>query len=149
MGALNSLNIFLRQEIDRMQKVIFLVRTTLTDLLLGIEGTIIMNEALRDALDNIYDAKVPEIWRKGSWAAKTLGFWFTELMDRDEQFRKWCFTGRPVTFKIAGFFNPQGFLTAMKQEVARAHKGWALDQVTMCNDVTKNYKEEINAAPPV
>lgn len=36
--------IFLRQEIDRMQKVINLVRTTLKDLLLAIDGTIIMNE---------------------------------------------------------------------------------------------------------
>lgn len=44
MGRLNSLNIFLRQEIDRMQKVIKLVRTTLKDLLLAIEGTIIMSE---------------------------------------------------------------------------------------------------------
>lgn len=44
MDPLNSMNIFLRQEIDRMQKVISLVRKTLKDLLLGIEGTIIMNE---------------------------------------------------------------------------------------------------------
>lgn len=44
MGILNSLNIFLRQEIDRMQKVITLVRSTLTDLQLAIEGTIIMSE---------------------------------------------------------------------------------------------------------
>lgn len=38
--------IFLRQEIDRMQKVINLVRTTLKDLLLAIDGTIIMNEVI-------------------------------------------------------------------------------------------------------
>lgn len=44
MGRLNSLNIFLRQEIDRMQKVLKLVRSTLKDLLLAIEGTIIMSE---------------------------------------------------------------------------------------------------------
>lgn len=44
MGHLNSLNIFLRQEIDRMQKVLKLVRQTLKDLLLAIEGTIIMSE---------------------------------------------------------------------------------------------------------
>lgn len=58
------MNIFLRQEIDRMQKVITVVRTTLTDLKLAIEGTIIMSENLRDALDNIYDARVPTFWRK-------------------------------------------------------------------------------------
>ncbi|CAD0194925.1 unnamed protein product [Chrysodeixis includens] len=43
-GILNSMVIFLRQEIDRMQKVITLVRSTLKDLLLAIDGTIIMNE---------------------------------------------------------------------------------------------------------
>ncbi|XP_060520516.1 dynein axonemal heavy chain 8 isoform X2 [Cylas formicarius] len=147
MNHLNPLNIFLRQEIDRMQKVISLVRATLTDLLLAIEGTIIMSESLGDAFDSIYDAKLPFVWRRGSWEANTLGFWFTELIERDEQFRGWCFGGRPACFWMAGFFNPQGFLTAMKQEVARSHKGWALDQVSLFNEVTKNTKEEITHAP--
>ena len=64
MGALTSMNIFLRQEIDRMQRVITAVRTTLVDLKLAIDGTIIMSENLKDALDNIYDARVPALWRK-------------------------------------------------------------------------------------
>lgn len=64
MGALQPMNIFLRQEIDRMQKVIALVRSTLTDLKLAIEGTIVMSENLRDALDCMYDARIPERWRK-------------------------------------------------------------------------------------
>ena len=59
-----SLNIFLRQEIDRMQKVIGLVRRTLIDLKLAIDGTIIMNENLRNALDCIYDAKIPRLWER-------------------------------------------------------------------------------------
>ena len=44
MGALSPMNIFLRQEIDRMQRVITAVWQTLTDLKLAIDGTIIMSE---------------------------------------------------------------------------------------------------------
>lgn len=38
MGALQPMTIFLRQEIDRMQRVIKRVRTTLIDLKLAIDG---------------------------------------------------------------------------------------------------------------
>ena len=66
MGVLQPMNIFLKQEIDRMQRVITTVRNTLNDLKLAIDGTIIMSENLRDALDSMYDAKIPKSWQKVS-----------------------------------------------------------------------------------
>ncbi|KAF2988285.1 hypothetical protein EK904_001939 [Melospiza melodia maxima] len=145
MGVLNSMNIFLRQEIDRMQRVITVVRTSLNDLKLAIDGTI----NLRDALDNMYDARIPQVWKRVSWESSTLGFWFTDLLERNTQLSNWIFQGRPKVFWITGFFNPQGFLTAMKQEATRAHKDWALDKVAVHNDVLKLTKEEIISPPSV
>jgi len=35
----------------------------------------------------------------------------------------------------------------MRQEITRAHKGWALDSVILENDVTKLMKEDITSSP--
>jgi hypothetical protein len=67
------------------------VRKVLLDLKLAIEGTIIMSPHLLQAMDAMYDARVPEMWKGISWESSTLGFWFTECLERNTQFTRWVF----------------------------------------------------------
>ena len=66
------------------------------------------------------------------------------------QYRSWLNTGRPNSYWLTGFFNPQGFLTAMKQEVTRMHKAqqWALDDVVYYTEVSEFERVEAVRAPP-
>lgn len=64
MGSLLPMNIFLRQEIDRIQRVIGEVRKTLVNVKLAIDGTIVMSNNLRASLDSMYDARIPVAWLK-------------------------------------------------------------------------------------
>jgi dynein heavy chain, axonemal len=53
---------------------------------------------------------------------------------------------------LQGFFNPQGMLTAMKQEVARRHQRdavkWALDDIVYHTEVTHFDRVDSVKAPP-
>ena len=146
-GGMNiPLNIFLFQEVQRLQKVITKVKDTLTQIKLAINGEVVMTNELQEAMQNVHEAKVPQSWLftpagdEFSWLSPTLGMWFNTLVERNLQNSSWLRDGRPYSFWLAGFFNPQGFLTAMKQEVTRKHRndGWALDDVVYWSDVKDN-----------
>ena len=63
---------------------------------------------LKEALDALFDANVPNSWSKISWHSSSIGFWFTELVERNSQLNSWIFESRPKCFWMTGFFNPQG-----------------------------------------
>ena len=139
------LNIFLYQEVQRLQAAIMKVRDTLAIVMQAIRGEVVVTAEIMDSINAIYDARVPKAWLYSpagdelSWLAPNLGIWYSGLITRDGQYRTWLANGRPNSFWMTGFFNPQGFLTAVQQEITRAHKNesWALDSVVMHADVTE------------
>ncbi|XP_076055179.1 LOW QUALITY PROTEIN: dynein axonemal heavy chain 5-like [Oratosquilla oratoria] len=152
MGLLLPMNIFLRQELDRMQKVLKLVRQTLQDLLLAIEGTIIMSPSLKDMLDAMHDARVPGKWRRISWETSTLGFWFTELWNRDLQFRRW-YTLLEITNQMIRacqeYISARGQETIWSQprETARRKIKDCLRLNTTYRQAYKKTKEKLESMP--
>ena len=145
MGGFSvPLNIFLYQEVQRLQAAIQKVRDMLGIVMQAIRGEVVVTAEIMDSINAIYDARVPKAWLYSpagdelSWLAPNLGIWYSGLITRDTQYRTWLASGRPTSFWMTGFFNPQGFLTAVQQEITRAHKAenWALDSVVMHADVT-------------
>lgn len=50
--------------------------------------------------------------------------------------------GRPNLFWFAGLFNPNGFLTAIRQEGVKHHNDWPLDSVTLDNSVLNMFAND-------
>lgn len=66
MGCLKPIIIFLRQEVQRMTKLLEVSQVVLKNLIDAIDGKIVMNKDLRSAMDAIFNAKVPAIWLRVS-----------------------------------------------------------------------------------
>jgi len=143
-GHAQPLTIHLKQEIDLMELVINLTRKTLKNLRLAIAGTIIMSADLIEALNCIYDARVPPLWLKKSWKSSNLAQWFFQLVQRTAELDGWLMNGRPKAYWLTGFFNAQGFLTAVQQEVTRRHDSWSLDDIVLYTEIVSFEKEEID-----
>ncbi|XP_055685262.1 dynein axonemal heavy chain 8-like [Lutzomyia longipalpis] len=136
MGTLNPMAIFLRQEVNAMQSLLAVVRKNLRDLLLAIDGMIVMSPALQDSMDSLHNGMIPKVWERSSWpTTDKLGFWFANLLQRVEFLNSWIFYGRPNLFWFGGLFNPNGFLTAIRQEGVKQHADWPLDTVKLDNEV--------------
>lgn len=115
-----------------------------------------MTPELQAALNDVYNEKPPKHWYTDAsgmaiaWYLPSLALWFAGLIDRDKQLSQWLNNTRPVTYWLTGFFNPQGFLTATRQEVTRRHKNekWALDDVVLVSSVTDHVDLRRLKMPP-
>jgi dynein heavy chain len=120
-GLAVPLNMFLYQEIQRLQEVIEKVRTMLKQMQLAIRGEVVMTDELATGIDAMGDAKAPRPWvytpsgTEFSWIIPMISSWFSQLLKIDLQARNWMNNDRPKSFWMAGFSNPPGFLTAMTQ----------------------------------
>lgn len=109
------------QEIEKFNKLLRVLHTSLTDLEKAIKGLTVMSEPLEAVYSAFLINQVPDIWSKaGFLSTKTLGSWTKDFILRIEQIESWIQRGAPKSFWISGFFFPQGFLTGVLQTFARS-----------------------------
>jgi len=119
-GAVNSLGLFLSMEIIRFNPLLSFMKKTLKELELSLQGLAVMTGELDSMFSAFLLGQVPPNWEKHCYISlKPLGGWVEDLFARVVMMDRWLHEGPPDMFWLAGFFFPQGFMTAVLQTHSR------------------------------
>ncbi len=129
-NLLPSLTTVLVQEMEKFNRLLNVMRASLTDLVQAIGGFIVMSETLDSMYLSLTNGQVPKNWEKVAYPSlKPLTSWFEDLIKRVEFLYKWLTEGSPLAYWISGLFFPQGFMTGCLQTHARQYK-IAIDELS-------------------
>ncbi|KAL2077981.1 hypothetical protein ACEWY4_025666 [Coilia grayii] len=136
------------QECERMNLLTQEIKQSLKELSLGLKGELTMTSDMESLQNALYLDQVPESWTRRAYPSTLgLGLWFTDLLARIRELESWTSDFLlPAAVWLAGFFNPQSFLTAIMQSMARRNE-WPLDKMCLQCDVTKKSREDFTAPP--
>lgn len=133
-----SLNSVLTQELERFNKLIAEIKSSLTNVKKAIKGEALLSLELEEALNQLINNQIPSIWLKKSFVSlKPLGSYINDLKDRLAFMQEWLDTQIPAIFWINKFFFVHGFLTGAKQNYAR-EKAIPIDTMTIDFEVVKD-----------
>merc|ERR1719221_2313667 len=107
-----------------------------------------MSEQMEEIADSLRLEKLPMSWVKlGFPSTRPLKSWRVNLQERCVQLEDW--TNDPLTIPkvvdIAKLFNPQSFLTAIKQLCCQ-QQGLELDKLQVFTEVTKREVKQVDTA---
>uniref|UniRef100_A0A8C8AZP1 Dynein axonemal heavy chain 17 n=1 Tax=Otus sunia TaxID=257818 RepID=A0A8C8AZP1_9STRI len=136
------------QECERMNILTQEMRRSLTELDLGLKGELTITADMEELANALFYDNVPAPWARYAYPSLlSLGAWYTDLLLRIRELDVWTTDfALPATVWLAGFFNPQSFLTAVMQSTARKNE-WPLDKMCLSVEVTKKNREDITAPP--
>ena len=120
---MDSLTIFLCQEIEKFNRLLNTVSSSLIELKKAIIGQVVMSATLDDIYNDLLNNKVPKLWKSVSYPSlKPLSSWILDLKDRIIFINNWLINGKPKSYWISAFFFQQGFITGILQNHSRKYK---------------------------
>ncbi|PNJ55828.1 DNAH11 isoform 5 [Pongo abelii] len=136
------------QECERMNILIREIRISLEQLDLSLKGELALSPAVEAQQFALSYDMVPDTWSKLAYPSTYgLAQWFNDLLLRCRELDTWTQDlTLPAVVWLSGFFNPQSFLTAIMQTMARKNE-WPLDKTCLTVDVTKKTKEDYGHPP--
>jgi len=135
------------QECEYMNGLIYEMVRGLKELQLGFKGELTMSEVMEDLANALFNETLPMWWSKLGFAStRPLRSWRANLQDRCVQLDDWINDplNIPKVVDISRLFNPQSFLTAIKQLCCQ-NQGLELDKLQVFTDVTKKEAKQVEA----
>ena len=119
----NSLTVVLMQEVERYNRLINVIHTSLSDVEKAIKGEVVMSIDIAEVYRSLLDRQVPKQWKEVAYpSVRPLASWCADLVERVNFISNWLRKGEPNVFWFPGFFFPQSFLTAVLQNHSRKHQ---------------------------
>lgn len=136
------------QESERMNTLTREIRRSLKELDLGLKGELTITSDMENLQNALFLDTVPETWGKRAYPSlNSLAVWYIDLLMRIKELENWVSDFQmPTSVWLGGLFNPQSFLTAIMQSMARKNE-WPLDKMCLQCDVSKKWKEDFSSPP--
>lgn len=113
-------NVFI-QEIEYMTILLTQIAKSIEEIDQGMKGLLTISEQMEQTMDALIVNRVPTVWTNLAYPSRRgLEGWIVNLLQRVEQLN--AFRDDPLNLPkvimVSRFFNPQSYLTAIKQVVA-------------------------------
>jgi dynein heavy chain len=146
-GLIPSLSTFLFQEVEKFNRLLNKMRSSLKDLRNAIKGKVIMTEELSEMFSSLLNSSVPDMWKKVSYPSlKSLASWVADFNARVKFIYDWVKYGYQSCYWLSGFFFPQSFLTAVLQTHSRKYS-LPIDSLVFTFEVTPWSFQEFRKNP--
>ncbi|XP_059059014.1 dynein axonemal heavy chain 10 [Achroia grisella] len=129
--------VVLLQELERFNRLISRMRSTLSLLRKALAGEIGMDAVLDNVSYSLFNGQLPLVWRQLAPATcKRLGGWMDHFIARTKQYTDWATIEEPVVVWLSGLHIPESYLIAHVQIACRLYT-WPLDRSTQFTRVTR------------